>query len=883
MYGGGAGAFESSAVGAGVGWRRWRRALRRPRRRSCRSTQRLEDRREVAAGTRAQVLGFQDGRFYANGWHITGEMGGIVTPPLKLLDSVSFRVNGTWVGPATRVHERLRATSATTCPSIDGHRGSSAPTSRPTAGAARCSGSTLTNPRRTGAPSAVMVDAHSELMTQYPWGFAGVVAERERQRARHAAPSTGAGSCSATRGGCPGEARDALLHRDRRLQPRRRVARQHRPGPLRRRSATGARCAADQTPAPMPSECDDGPFGRGTGGRLALRLRVPGHGSRDALDRGRRLGELAAPRRADELDALTDPARAAAGARSAPRAPRLGAPHAARRCRATSAGRTRSSGASRTSPTSPRSREDLEMRWTNQGKQWSRRRASTRMRWVGAGFPDYPWLFGVDGEYTAHASVTLGQFEPIKDHMRALRDISDHAQRRLRRGRARGRRGRLDLVRQGPRGTTRRRATRSYDFNTDEIVKFPAAVALIWRWTGDDALPRRDARLHAAQPRVRAHASSTRTATAGPRATATSSGRAWARRSSTTPSTTSARSTTTPTWRASRGQTAEADEARRAADGAASALRGRLVDRGRAAVRRLAAPTRTTSRSTRSTGSASTRWRPSSTVDGEFVPGLAPFEHGSRGARDAREQLLQRRAARQPRPVPHRLRRRPGGRGRVRHLLARHRRSMAVGEGNYGRLGADAAAALHATPTPRRSSPSRRRAGRPTSSRARCRRSSRRSRRERRRGTPPNIDRCWTCRSMFMQAWGHYGTAWSVVHQQLGVRPTSAATGSRSCRRCPTAQPRVQRRTSGSATAAADVLAVARRAPLHDEGRRDRRAGCATLLDRPHAAARRRRSASVELDGRRRWRLRRAAHEPRPRGPGRADPGGVHTLVVTAG
>ena len=63
---------------------------------------RLEDRREVAAGTRAQVLGFEDGRFYANGWHITGEMGGIVTPPLKLLDSVYFGVNGQWVGAATK-------------------------------------------------------------------------------------------------------------------------------------------------------------------------------------------------------------------------------------------------------------------------------------------------------------------------------------------------------------------------------------------------------------------------------------------------------------------------------------------------------------------------------------------------------------------------------------------------------------------------------------------------------------------------------------------------------------------------------------------------------------------------------------------------------------
>ncbi len=38
-----------------------------------------------------------------------------------------------------------------------------------------------------------------------------------------------------------------------------------------------------------------------------------------------------------------------------------------------------------------------------------------------------------------------------------------------------------------------------------------------------------------------------------------------------------------------------------------------------------------------------------------------------------------------------------------------------------------------------------------------------------------NIDRCWTCRSMFMQAWGNYGTAWPVVHQWLGVRPDLGA------------------------------------------------------------------------------------------------------------
>ena len=34
-----------------------------------------------------------------------------------------------------------------------------------------------------------------------------------------------------------------------------------------------------------------------------------------------------------------------------------------------------------------------------------------------------------------------------------------------------------------------------------------------------------------------------------------------------------------------------------------------------------------------------------------------------------------------------------------------------------------------------------------------------------------NIDRCWTCRAMFIQAWGNMGTAWPVVNQHFGVRP----------------------------------------------------------------------------------------------------------------
>ena len=64
-------------------------------------SERLEDRRYGAAGERARIIGFQDGRFYANGWHIAGEMGGIWSEPIKLVDGVWFGIDDQWVGPAT--------------------------------------------------------------------------------------------------------------------------------------------------------------------------------------------------------------------------------------------------------------------------------------------------------------------------------------------------------------------------------------------------------------------------------------------------------------------------------------------------------------------------------------------------------------------------------------------------------------------------------------------------------------------------------------------------------------------------------------------------------------------------------------------------------------
>src|SRR4051812_17557884 len=145
---------------------------------------RLADRREVAGGTRAYSIGFEDGRFYANGWHITGEMGGVWTPPLKLVDGVWFAVDGQWIGPATRFTSGWGFTRFD-LPGTDGLRLRRIDFA-PDGVRGTLFGLRITNP---GAARTVnvTVDAHSELMTAYPWGFTGVTPNASDNIADHGA------------------------------------------------------------------------------------------------------------------------------------------------------------------------------------------------------------------------------------------------------------------------------------------------------------------------------------------------------------------------------------------------------------------------------------------------------------------------------------------------------------------------------------------------------------------------------------------------------------------------------------------------------------------------------------------------------------------------
>ena len=334
------------------------------------------------------------------------------------------------------------------------------------------------------------------------------------------------------------------------------------------------------------------------------------------------------------------------------------------------------------------------------------------------------------------------------------------------------------------------------------------------------------------------------TATAGPRATATSSARGWARRSSTTPSTTSAACTTTRTWR---GRPAR--RARRRGRGARR-RRWRRASRTTGGSRpsgstRTRSTTRATTRSTRSTGSASTRWRPSSTSTASSSPArVARARH--RGARDAREQLLQRRAARQPGPVPHRLRRRADGRGRVRDLLAQHRHPGG-GRGQLRPARRRAAAPLHGRQRGDAvlRAGDRRHAGRAAGRDAGdlpVRPRTGRSARRRTSTAAGPAARC-SCRPGATTARpGRSSTSSSACGR------TSATAGSRSSRRCRTGSRASQGANIRLGDGSVDVLAAHDGAPLHDRSTRaTRRSHAAASATRCRAASS---VASVVLDGR---------------------------------
>ena len=549
-------------------------------------------------------------------------------------------------------------------------------------------------------------------MGAYPWGSTAPP-ERERPTSPTPAAYTDGALVFRDAGTLPGRTRARTTTRRSSAPTADAERRRDRPRPPRPAARHGAARTATRTP---PERVRRRPVRQGHRRPAALPVDAARRAARDAC--GSRVAgsdKGVAPARARaRRGAATTPA-----ARWPPRSrarEQLGALHAALAARRPRARSRASTGASRTSPTSPSAPTDLQIRYVDQGKALpaAAGHACERARWVGAGYPDYPWLFATDARvHGVRRASRSGQFEAIKDHVRALRDVSDD-------------RSTATPARWRTRSSPTARSTSaptSDPGNTDETVEVPerrrAGLALDRR--------RRASATSSTTSRSATCATSTRsstpTATAGPRAWATSSARAWARRSSTTPSTTI------------RGLYDLADMARSKGDDATERWARRKADDLRARFEAAwwmpesaSTPTRSDepndAASSRSTGSASTPMEAELTVAAAPCPAWRRSSTATTALAGARDAVLQRHAAVQPRPVPHRLRRRADRRGRADDLLAEHRdpgrrrgqlrpprreQQQRYTDANVEPMFGEPATAAS-----------------PTSSRARCRRSSRR-------------------------------------------------------------------------------------------------------------------------------------------------------------
>jgi hypothetical protein len=429
-------------------------------------TTRLADRRSLTNGDRMYVMGDESGLYPAAGWHIRGEMGGFWTPPVKLLDGVWFRIADNWLSaqiPTTQYtrgfgYERYRFQQL-------GGLSVERVNFVPDGARAAVIGLTLRSNSARTVPIAM--DAHSELLPAYPWGWT-------TPNASINLPDTGS------------YADGTLVFRETGTPPVPNATPHDYAAVLGSTLApTGNELGADyrgpQDPAvicptdgPAPYRCDDSGFGKGTGGQLRYRVQL-------TAGRPTTVWFVVAGSDKGLGDARSEYAKAAAnpaGLLQAKIASRLA--DAARSTVDLPGDRLLQSSvewSKQNLADSILEARNLQIRDVDEGRAYPPIDGVVPFaRWSAAGFPDYPWIFGTDGEYTAFANVAAGQFDVVRTHLRALRDVSDLMNDRS---------GKV-VHEVTPTGDVYFGSNTSPG-NTDETAKFPSAVALLWRWTGDNA------------------------------------------------------------------------------------------------------------------------------------------------------------------------------------------------------------------------------------------------------------------------------------------------------------------------------------------------------------------------------------------------------------
>jgi hypothetical protein len=402
----------------------------------------------VAAGTRAYVVGVENGTFPPIGWHITGQMGGVWAPPVKLLDGIWFKVAGSWLDSAT-TYTTGPGFSRLSFPVTDGLQPTLtefAPDGVP----AVLFGLTLVPAAGKATTVNVTADAHSQVAASYPWTSTKPTFDAYNHQ----------NTVSAADGVIQFNQHGRPWYAD--------VGAAIKPAAI----ATGPRYWGP-TPASQQSV-----FGtKGKGGQLTWKLAIPAAGrtlwlgvagsqtgSSTALSALRAV--LASPgwllqnkiAEQDAVAAQTDLQVPDAGVQQALLWSKLNLADLRRTVL------------------------NAEIRDTKAGTVYPPPLATIRqLSGIDAAYPDYAEFFGTDGAYSTYALAVSGQWQTAINQLNTIRTVSE--------------------IVNGGTGKVVHEITSTgavyYGDNTEpgdinETAQFAIAAGLTWRWSGDNAVLRQN-------------------------------------------------------------------------------------------------------------------------------------------------------------------------------------------------------------------------------------------------------------------------------------------------------------------------------------------------------------------------------------------------------
>ena len=412
------------------------------------ATTRLSLRRYVAAGTGAYVVGAENGAFPPIGWHITGQMGGVWAPPVKLLDGVWFSVGGHWLDAAAR-YTTGPGFVRLSFPVTGGLRPTLtefAPDGQPTV----LFGLTLTPVSGKATTASVAADAHSQVAAAYPWGFTKPTFDSFNHQ----------NTVSASGGAIQFRQDARPWYAEVGASPRPATVRTGTgfwgPTPARQRSAFGS---------------------KGRGGQLTWNLSIPAGGQTLWLGvAGSHTG--AAPAVSALRAGLADPlrllagkvaARDAAAAQTSVSVPDAGVQRAILWSKLNLADLRRTI-------------TDAAIRDTKAGTVYPRPLATLpSLSGIDGAYPDYAEFFGTDGAYAIYSLAAAGQWQTAMQHLNTLRTVSRIVN---------GSTGKVVHEISSTGAVYYGDNTEPGDIN--ETAQFAIAAGLVWQWSGDQGFLRQN-------------------------------------------------------------------------------------------------------------------------------------------------------------------------------------------------------------------------------------------------------------------------------------------------------------------------------------------------------------------------------------------------------